>query len=273
MTNDVAVAYYYGTPTPVEEGGRAIFARIPPGFEEFGYPPIDPVTGERMVFYIPGNLPGIRDAGVIWDREYTGFLLSEGFTQSIVDRRLFYKHSPDPPDEGARPLPGGGSILIVAVVVDDSWFTSTNSRMLTDLLARWSARFKASTSGAPTGVSDFAGTHCETSVGPDGKRRLTLGCKKSIDDLEKILSTLASPTTSPVLTPMAADGLGLLHDQPSESNPSIPERVHDARRLLGMCGWITGSVRADAHFAYVAISQHVAALTRNVWNALIRLAR
>jgi hypothetical protein len=273
ITNDVAGAYYYGTPTPVEEGGRAIFARIPPGFEKLGYPPIDPVTGERMVFYIPGNLPGIRDAGVIWDREYTGFLLSEGFTQSVVDRRVFYKFFPDPPDKGALPLPGGGSIIVIGVVVDDSWFTSTNSRLLGEFMTRWGARFKSSIDATPSLKSDFAGIHFETTVDGDGKQTTTLSCGKSIDDLEKRLTSYPPHPNGPASTPMAADGLGLLYADPGDDNPMLgPEKVSEARQLLGMCGWITGSVRADAHFTYVAISQLIATrLTRHVWNALLRL--
>jgi hypothetical protein len=273
VTNDVAGAYYYGTPTPVERGGRAIFARIPPGFEQFGYPPVDPVTGERMIFHITGNLPGIRDAGVIWDREYTGFLLSEGFTQSVVDRRVFFKFSPDAPDKGAKPLPGGGSIIVVGVVVDDSWFTSTNSKLLKDFMGRWSSRFKSSVDANPSLKSDFAGIHFETTVDNAGRKTTTLSCDKSIDNLEKRMESYPPHANSVTSTPMAADGLGLLYAEPSDDNPLLgPEKVSEARQLLGMCGWITGSVRADAHFTYVALSQRIGHhLTRNVWNALLRL--
>ena len=35
-------------------------------------------------------MPGLQNAGVMWAEEFTAFLLGFGFTQSIVDRRLFY---------------------------------------------------------------------------------------------------------------------------------------------------------------------------------------
>jgi hypothetical protein len=271
-SNDVAGAYYYGTPTPVEEGGRAIFARVPPGLEEFGFPEVDPVTGERMLFHIPGNLPGIKDAGLIWEREYTSFLRSEGFYQSVADRRLFVKRSSEPPDQGAKPLPGGGSLLALAVVVDDTWITSTNSKLFAEFMDRWGKHFKSSTDPTPSSSTDFAGIHCEAGSDASGRRTMALSCGKSLRDLEKRLIPFPLPVNGSAATPMVADGLAALHADPSEDNPLIPESVPVARQLLGLAGWITGSVRADAHFAYVAIAQRVANhLTRNVWSALLRL--
>ena len=45
-----------------------------------------------MLFQIAGNVPGLQNAGVMWAEEFTAFLLGFGFTQSAVDRRLFYLH-------------------------------------------------------------------------------------------------------------------------------------------------------------------------------------
>jgi hypothetical protein len=245
---------------------------VPPGLEEFGFPEFDPVTGNRMLFHIPGNLPGIKDAGLIWEREYTSFLKSEGFYQSVADRRLFVKHSPEAPDQGAKPLPGGGSLLALAVVVDDTWITSTNSKLFAEFMEKWGKHFESSTDPTPSSVTDFAGIHYETGTDAGGLRTMTLSCGKSLRDLEKRLAPFPLPSNSSAVTPMVADGLATLHADPSEGNPLLPESVHVARQLLGLVGWITGSVRADAHFAYVAIAQRVANhLTRGVWNALLRL--
>ena len=47
--------------------------------------------GTRNWFEITGNVPGLRDAGRVWAADCDAFLLSEGFAQSIVDRRVFIK--------------------------------------------------------------------------------------------------------------------------------------------------------------------------------------
>ena len=67
---DIKGAYFEGkVPTP-EEGGRVLYARVPPGWEEFGFPTVDPVTREPNYFRVVGNVPGRQDAGVIWQDEY-----------------------------------------------------------------------------------------------------------------------------------------------------------------------------------------------------------
>ena len=43
-----------------------------------------------MVLRIDRNMPGLQKAGVMLAEEFTAFLLGFGFTQSIVDRHLFY---------------------------------------------------------------------------------------------------------------------------------------------------------------------------------------
>ena len=43
---------------------------------------------------IVGNVPDRQDAGVVWGDAYTTFLKECGFTQSAVDRRLYFKKGP-----------------------------------------------------------------------------------------------------------------------------------------------------------------------------------
>jgi hypothetical protein len=72
--NDVPGAYYHGRPTPPEDGGRCLYARVPKGLEEFGYPAFNE-HGEEMYYYVQGNMPGRRDAGQIWSKVYTKWLI------------------------------------------------------------------------------------------------------------------------------------------------------------------------------------------------------
>ena len=101
---------------------------------------------------------------------------------------------------------------------------------------------------------------------------MTLTSGKSVDDLTKRLAQYPSHPNAVATTPMAADGLTLIHAEPSDDNPLLPEMVPAARQLLGSLGWITGGTRPDAQFAFTALSQRVALhCTKNVWNALLRV--
>ena len=55
-----------------------------------------------MLLQVVGNVPGLQNAGVIWAEEFTAVLLGFGFTQSIVDRHLFYLHG----ETGLLPMAG-----------------------------------------------------------------------------------------------------------------------------------------------------------------------
>ena len=91
-TLDVAGAYLHGRPLQPKEGGRVIFAKVPPGFEQFGFPERDSATGKPNYFQVTGNLPGRQDAGLIWQVCNDEFLTSFGFVQSEVERRCFIYH-------------------------------------------------------------------------------------------------------------------------------------------------------------------------------------
>mmetsp|Transcript_8532 Transcript_8532/g.17338 ORF Transcript_8532/g.17338 Transcript_8532/m.17338 type:complete len:100 (+) Transcript_8532:1286-1585(+) len=57
-TLDVAGAYMHGRSLQPQEGGCVTFVPVKPGFEQFGFPERDPVTGERNYFAVSRNLPG-----------------------------------------------------------------------------------------------------------------------------------------------------------------------------------------------------------------------
>ena len=78
--NDVANAYYRGTPLSYDEGGRVLFCHIPGEWAELGYDLYDE-NGERNMLEVVGNVPGRQEAGKIWGEECTRFLLSCGLSQ------------------------------------------------------------------------------------------------------------------------------------------------------------------------------------------------
>ena len=66
--------------------------------------------GSRNWFEITGNVPGLRDAGRVWAADCDEFLASEGFVQSVVDRRVFIKQLSSTPGE---------KLFLIGVYVDD----------------------------------------------------------------------------------------------------------------------------------------------------------
>jgi len=59
-TLDVAGAYLHGKPLTPEQGGRVLFAKVPPGFEQFGYPEKGP---RREPELLPSHGQLARPAG------------------------------------------------------------------------------------------------------------------------------------------------------------------------------------------------------------------
>ena len=91
----VGRAYFYVRQPPIEyPHGRAIFARIPSGRNGLGAEHglcFEEVQGSAlMALLVARDVPGLLNAGVMWAGEFTRFLLELDFTQTIVDRRLFF---------------------------------------------------------------------------------------------------------------------------------------------------------------------------------------
>ena len=155
--NDVPGAYYFGTPAqPGEPGFRMLYGYVPKGLDEFGFPQYNG-RGERRLYFIRGNAPGRRDAGQIWGKVYTQFLIGEGFVQSAVDRRVFYLKSAN-----------GRAIITTGVHVDDcissardraaaTPSTCGNARVSAVALLPCSATRLARSSGTSSGPASASG--------------------------------------------------------------------------------------------------------------------
>jgi hypothetical protein len=256
LTSDVGGAYYNGKPKKVTEpGGRVLFAPVPKGWEEFGFPAEK--DGQRMYFRVDGNMPGRQDAGKVWSEQYTSDLLSWGFTQSVVDRRVFYQFD----DEGKA--------LVVGVFVDDNWILNQSPKLFRAFQAKWSAKFD----GAP----DMAATEGEfCGVGSErvDENTVRLHVDKGVDDLGVKLEPHPLPNGVSKAEPMAADGLRAIMEKPSDANPKQPDTLlAEARSIMGLGGWIVCMLRADAFFAFTALATQLAKnFTRKVWHAVLQWA-
>ena len=256
---DVKGAYFEGkVPTP-EMGGRVLYARVPAGWKEFGYSEHSESTGKPNYFKVVGNVPGRQDAGVIWQDEYDSWLFGQNFTQSVVDRRVFFKSI-------SRAV-GGIGLFVIGVFVDDNW-THCECQVEWDAFyAKWKARFMPSLTNELAG-RDFVGVTYDDK--PDGS--VELSCEKLLNALAEMVHPDIEGKNYD--TPMASDSLTAMRELPTAERPLLGDTfVHRARQILGLILYVVRCARPESSFAAVAISQHIGFnLTQAVWDALIRLA-
>jgi hypothetical protein len=128
VTADASDAYHQGTPPdPMSENGRFIFVRPLVGLEKCGLKHMGLDSG--MYWQVTGNVPGIQNAGVVWGDHFGGWLLNQGYLQSVVDRRLYYRRDED------------NALSIVCVYVDDNRMISTSSEVRTAYLHAFDKAF------------------------------------------------------------------------------------------------------------------------------------
>ena len=257
---DIKGAYFEGkVPTP-EEGGRVLYARVPLGWEEFGFPMVDSVTGEPNYFRVVGNVPGRQDAGVIWQDEYDKLLFEQDFSQSVVDRRIFYK--------SIVKADGRDGLFVIGVYVDDNWTHCECDVAWEAFYAKWSARFK------PSLTNDLMGRDfCGVSYTDKDDGTVELSCEKLLNSLREMVAEYICMRATPD-TPMSGEALGLMRRPPTAELPLLGEEyVAKARQIAGLVLYVVRSARPDVAFSSVAITQHIACnLTMAVWDAVIRVA-
>ena len=254
-TSDVAGAYFNGKPKPPEEdGGRVLFTPIPKGWDEFGYKQHNE-RGERLFFRVDSNMPGRQEAGAVWEAEYTAKLKEWGFTQSIVDRRVFMQFDDD------------GLALVVGVFVDDNWILSQSPKLLAQFTERWMSEYDCAPDMAAT-KTEFCG------VGMVRKDEDTV--ELHVDGTIDLLGESLTPYgyAGSCAEPMHRDGLKHIQAPPSDDNPLQPPELHEAaRRIMGRGGWVVTMVRPDAYFAFTALATQLAMnFTKAVWDGVLRWA-
>jgi hypothetical protein len=250
---DVKGAYFEGSQRPADEGGRIIWAPVPPGWEDFGYPEFGS-DGRRNWFHLCGNLPGLRNAGLEWQRVNDDFLLGLGFTQSIVDRRIFFR-------------PGAaGTLFLICVYVDDYWTFCEDDSEWDVFYAKWSERFEPSDS-----VVQAADDFCGVTYTMESDGCLSARSMKLLLALKSMLDPYARPRSCETpMDPLMVPALAL---PPSDTNPLLPDNVSAARSILGLGMYVVRGTRPDGLFAATALAPHIVVnLTQTVWSALLRWA-
>ena len=255
-TIDVGGAYYHGTPDSVAEGGRIVYAHIPPWLVLCGaqYAARD-ARGRRRMLLIKGNMPGRSDAGRIWQRCFDLFLRGYGLRQLLSDRRVWVQSS----ERGD---------IIVHDHVDDSRLTTTTDAARSHFHAAWARAFNESPEEKPT-TEDFTGLRHRV-ISPLVTEISCIGVTRR---LETLLADFPLVGTEVCEYPIPGDALRRLRDPASDTNPLVPDLLEPAQRILGTAGFIVNAVRADAYFGCCVLSRYasVLRLTRYVWRLIVRL--
>ena len=111
---------------PTEPGGRSLWETVLSGWDVFGYK-THADGGSRKWFKVSGNVPGLRDAGRVWAADCDEFLMSKGFVQSVVNRRVLIKQ--------LSPV-AGEKRFVIGVYVDDYWTYCEDDAAYDDFFAK-----------------------------------------------------------------------------------------------------------------------------------------
>ena len=123
-----------------------------------------------MVLQIVSNVPGLQDTGVVWPGEFAAFLLGFWFTQSIVDRRLFYFHDKS------------GPLLMMGTFVVDCKLVVQSGTIAAAFHKAWEKRHRGPPDVDAT-ARDFPGLkYVRGGEGEVGT--VATGCCKALVDLE-----------------------------------------------------------------------------------------
>jgi hypothetical protein len=237
---DACDAYHLGTALdPLSEHGRFIFVRPVADLALAGVD--SEYTDWKNLWSVVGNVPGVQDAGVRWGEHFGKFLKSKGYSQSIVDRRLYYRRDPD------------GTLSLVCVYVDDNRMTSTSKAVRDEFVRSFEKSFPNSVAPgalAANVADDFAGAKYEK-IGEGANARIEVSCPRLHTKLRKMIEALPADQRLndgvPTDTPMDKDALKTLYES-ANRDPRLSEaRVKVAQRIGGLGGFIVLCCRPDAY--------------------------
>jgi hypothetical protein len=205
-------------------------------------------------------MPGLQDAGLIWQTCNDAFLLKYGFTQSSVDRRCFYLHR-------------GGETMIVCVYVDDSFIWCSSDELWEDFYEKWSETFPPSEEGrrgaAAARVSELE--FCGLTVAQKASGFVEFSCGKLVLDLARKLLPHRVPVD--FATPLSSSGLQQLRAPPSAKEPLLSDQVliEQAMSIVGLGGWIAQSCFPAALLPFIALAHQMSCnFKTTTWTAVLR---
>ena len=202
-----------------------IFVEQPKGYEKLGK------HGERLVYKLNKSLYGLKQSGRNWNMMLHGYLVKEGFTQSLADPCVYISL-----------VDGDANKCIILIIwVDDLIISASNSTLLQSTKDNLSRQFKMKDLGV---LCWFLGTEFKCSEG-----MVEINQTRYI---EKLLSKFGMTSCKPKTSPSV---LGLEKVIDTES----PE-LHDPnlyRQIVGSLIYVMTGTRPDLCYIVTRLSQHM----------------
>lgn len=221
---DVKTAFLYGS---LEE---EVYLEQPEGFED----------GTDRVCQLKRSLYGLKQAPRCWHKRFLGFMKKAGLKNSTADPCLFYRNH-------------DGTILYVAIYVDDGLVVGNNEEEVQRFLEKLKTEFKI-TIGS---LNNFLGMKIECQ--DDGS--ITVSQENYT---KKILERFRMNECNPVTTPATREE--------GETSEDIKEQV-PYREAVGSLMYLATATRPDIAYAVSFAARAVEKPTRKDWNNVKRILR
>ena len=249
VTLDAQAAYFHGKRPTMDEGGRLIFAPIPPYAHLFipGCPGPDDPDFHQYYFRIDGNMPGLAEAGRIWNTHLVRWLVNDtDMTQSIVDPCIF-----------SRVNDGGREIIIIRVHVDDGLVHYSVVKSLNWFRDKFVAAFGSSSEFADA-TEDYTGLRFRVT----GPNTTEVTCPAIMERLRDLLVPYPLPANVEATYPLPASASLKLREGPGHDNPLVEDKVPMAQKILGVAGWGCVKVSSSMDCSPTCFSRPMSALAR-----------
>jgi len=259
LTLDVSGAYLKGKRT-----SRAkVFARLPPNLDLIRESWDDPRLryhddeGNRNFMAVDTNWYGLQDAGVLWYRCLCDWLTSEtmNFSQSTADPCIFIRRRDD-------------GFIYLAAYVDDTLTVFSSLELKTWFVEAFSHKFDQSPDSGEL-QAEFLGITIRTN---EERTSHALNVPRVFDRLEQRLHDFnmmpSAAQLAAVRAPLPPNGMELIFDPPSTTNPVIQQTECHAPSLVGIGGWVVMAARPAEAFHAALLGRAASRPTRSYVVAL-----
>ena len=217
---DVITAFLHGR---LEE---EVYMKIPPRMYING-------GAEGKVLRLKGALYGLKQSSHVWQEMFRKFMISEGFTQCVMDTCIYMRGEAD-------------SRIILGIHVDDQVITGPNAMVVKTFKEDMGKKFKVKDLGPLTHILGVE-------VKRDRQRRLlTLG---QSGFLRGVLERYGMHECNPTKLPLAPGTQFTQNDEPTL--PPTPEEITDFRGKVGSLIYAMKQTRLDIGYALGVLAKHM----------------
>ncbi|THH33390.1 hypothetical protein EUX98_g798 [Antrodiella citrinella] len=210
-----------------------IFMEMPPGFKD-----------DSQVWSLHKSIYGLKQASRAWYIKIRASFEELGFTRSHSDHSVFYQNN-------------NGSLLIIAIYIDDQFIFSNDSVALTDIKDKLKKLYE---------MTDLGEVHWALNMEITRDRATQTLQLSQHQYIESILERHGMADCRSVSTPMA----------PNLKLPKLTEAEIDPKpyqSALGSVMYAMLGTRPDLAYAVGVLSQHASRPGKVHWDALMRVYR